>query len=72
MPPNARFRVFNSNLKVLCERANQSSTKGCGGCNPLEGIVCFYNNTSILLYVLRWQVGPPSPPKSATALITHI
>ena len=34
-----------------------------------QELVCFYNNTSILLYVLRWQVGghsPPSPPKSAT------
>ena len=32
-------------------------------------LLCFYNNTFILLYVLRWQVrgyNPPSPPKSAT------
>ena len=28
----------------------------------------FYNNTSILLYVLSWQVGGYSPPKSATAI----
>ena len=53
--------------------ANHNSTKGCGGYNPLEGIAArisvFYNNTFILLYVLRWQVGasPHSPPKSATA-----
>ena len=35
----------------------------------LQELVCFYNNISILLYFLRWQVGaPPSPPpKSATA-----
>ena len=41
MPPNARFRVFNSNLKVLWGGANQNSIKGCGGCNPLEGIDCY-------------------------------
>ena len=80
MPPNAIFRVFNSNLKVLREEANQSSTWGCGGCNPLESIdcyalkctkvtlfakisvlLCFYNNTSIFLYVLSWQGGGYSP-----------
>ena len=41
MPPNVRFGVFNSNLKVLLEGANQSSARGCGGCNPLEGIDCY-------------------------------
>ena len=33
VPPNARFRVFTSNLKVLKEGANQS---GCGGSKPLK------------------------------------
>ena len=78
MPPNARFRVFNSNIEVLWERATQSSTRGCGGCNLLEGIDCyalkctkitvfarisvFYNSTFILLYFLRWQVGGATAP----------
>ena len=54
-------------LKVVPEGA-------CGRCNPLEGIsrlLCIemykntsyiFANTSILLYVLRWQVGATALP----------
>ena len=38
-------------LKVLCEGANQNSTRGCDGCNPLEGIDCYVLKcTKITLY----------------------
>ena len=28
-------------IQILGEGANQSSTRGCGGCNPLKGIDCY-------------------------------
>ena len=28
-------------LIQILEGANQSSARGCGGCNPLEGIDCY-------------------------------
>ena len=63
--------------------ANQSSIRGCDGCDPLgdvlkqyflqELVFLVYNNTFILLYFLRWQVGGYSPhslpPKSVTDII---
>ena len=37
----------------------------------LQELVCFYNNTSILLYVLRWQVGGLQPPTPLNPPLSH-
>ena len=37
--PNARFRAY---LSIYKEVLNQIWSRGCGGCNPLEDIGCFY------------------------------
>ena len=34
-----------NNLEFLRELANQSSTRECGGCNLLEVIDCYVQNT---------------------------
>ena len=56
MQPFARYRL-------LCIEMYKNNTI----CKNWCVLMCFYNNTSILLYVLSWQVGgggysPPSPP----------
>ena len=48
--------------------------KNCTKCKNFAVLLCFYVNTFILLYFLRWQEGggysPPShPPRSATDYI---
>ena len=46
MPPNARI-----DLDQLLKFCNQSSTRGCGGCNPLEGTDCYVSKyTKITLF----------------------
>ena len=48
---------------------SKSGTK----CKNFATLLCFYVNTFILLYFLRWQKGGGySPPKSATDMYIYI